>query len=177
MCLLVSYRVLDATYNTTCVSYRLLGATLRHCGCVLSCPGCNITTLHVCPIMSWMQDITLHVCPIVSRVQHITLHVCPIMSWMQHITLHMCLIVSWMQYYDTTCVSYRVLGATFWQGMCLDWISHLGWKLWYCMYVVHTMYICPKTYYKIVVSQVLEMCFVTFSGGNQLQSLHWMRSL
>ena len=42
------------------------------------------------------------------------------------------------------------------------------------MYVVHTLYICPKIYYKIVVSQVLEMCFVTFSGGNQL---HWMRSL
>ena len=114
MCLLVSYRVLDATYNTTCVSYRLLGATLRHCGCVLSCPGCNITTLHVCSIMSWMQHITLHVCPIVSWVQHITLHVCPIMSWMQHITLHVCPgcnittppvcpIVSWVQHFDTAC--------------------------------------------------------------------------
>ena len=143
----VSYRVLDATYNTTCLSYRLLGATIRHCGCVLSCPGCNITTLHVCPIMSWMQHITLHVCPI----------------------------VSWMQYYDTTCVSYCVLGATLRHCMCLDCMSHLGWKLWYCMYVVHTMYINPKkNYYKIVVCQVLEMCFVTFSGGNQL---HRMRSL
>ena len=127
MCLLVSYRVLDATYNTTCVSYRLLGATLRHCGCVLSCPGCNITTLHVCPIdrvLDATRNTTCVSYRLLGALRHCgcvqdaicnitTLHVCPIMSWMQHITRHVCPIVSWMQYYDTTCVSYRVLGATF----------------------------------------------------------------